>query len=245
MAADICYMYRTRDWAPWAAVVATTGVLMSVSSPFVALGTLEDMANPTVTQQAPYTWTDGDKVGGWRVVFAGYGNVKHRAGGRSLTLTPKKVEVAEETHAALVVSQRKYRAKCDKFRLNVRTVHQLREVSPNPWETGWVIWDYQDNDHFSFLIAKPNGWEIGKRDPAYPGGQRFLKTGNMRTPVNKRISVSIERKRITQKKTRTKIWIGKKKIFVTDRERPYMGGNFGLYTEDAVAVFSGVKHKKC
>ena len=40
------------------------------------------------------------------------------------------------------------------------------------------MWDYTDNNHFSYLALKTNGWELGKRDPAYPGGQRFLATGS-------------------------------------------------------------------
>jgi len=43
----------------------------------------------------------------------------------------------------------------------------------------WVVFRYIDDDHFYHLALKPSGWELGKTDPSYPGGQRFLTTGTL------------------------------------------------------------------
>ena len=31
-----------------------------------------------------------------------------------------------------------------------------------------MLWRFLDDNHFYYLVLKPNGWEIGKADPAYP-----------------------------------------------------------------------------
>lgn len=115
------------------------------------------------------TLTDGDTYGSWRVVFAGYGSVT--ATPSKSTLQPAVATTADTTHAALVVgtSQTNVRLKT-RVTLNA----QLRTgSSANPWKTGWLVTRYQDPEHFYYVALKTNGWELGKRDPAYPGGQRF------------------------------------------------------------------------
>lgn len=85
---------------------------------------------------------------------------------------------------------------------NIVTTAQLRspdntpptpsnpDSKPNPWEVGWLLWCFSpdpthpydpsptSNSNFRFyaLCLKANGWEVSKQDPAYPGGQRFLKS---------------------------------------------------------------------
>lgn len=87
---------------------------------------------------------------------------------------------------------------------NIVTLKQLRNKDntpstpsnptsePNPWEVGWLLWCFSpdpthpydpsptSNSNFRFyaVVLKPNGWEVSKQDPAYPGGQRFLKSNN-------------------------------------------------------------------
>ena len=93
---------------------------------------------------------------------------------------PAAAAETDESHASLVVGP----AITGDFTLKVSTAttRQLRTGSPpNPWEVAWVLWHYTDNSHFYYFVAKPNGWELGKEDPAYPGAQRFLATGA--TPV--------------------------------------------------------------
>lgn len=189
--------------------------------------------------------SDGDSFGPWNVVFAGYGSVTVTdATGGAMRLSPAVADDPSKTHAALVVSHDSHVAPNLRMVAKVRTTTQLRTGSaPNPWESAWVIWDYQDNDHFSYLAVKPNGWELGKRDPSYPGGQRFLATGSTpATGIGDWRNVKINRTTRTADKTVTVAKFGKTKLtrFV-DRERPYTGGKVGVYTEDAVVDTARIK----
>lgn len=191
------------------------------------------------------TFTDGDNVGPWNVVFAGYGSVstESNAGGL-LRLSPKAPTRPSDTHAALVVSRETYSDKKLKVNMRVRTTEQLRVGSaPNPWESAWVVWDYTDNDHFTYLAIKPNGWELGKRDPAYPGGQRFLATGNApAVAIGDWAVAKVTRKNLKGPRTATTVKLGSQKLtrFV-DLERPYESGKVGIYSEDAVVDLSRAK----
>lgn len=174
------------------------------------------------------------KVNNWQTIFTGYGQVKiHR---ENILLKPKSSVVANETHAALVVGPK--RQNPIKYQISVKTLSQLRKKSqPNPWEVGWVIWHYSDNEHFYYFILKPNGWELGKRDPAYSGGQRFLATGSKKIfPINKKYAI-----KIIQQKKQIKVYLGKKLIVkYQDQESPYQNGRIGVYAEDAKVRYSDI-----
>jgi hypothetical protein len=65
------------------------------------------------------------------------------------------------------------------MKFDMNTVKQLRQNSPpNTWETGWIFWRYTDTFHYYWLLIKPNGIELGKKDcdtctnPV--DGQKFL-----------------------------------------------------------------------
>lgn len=191
---------------------------------------------------------DGQTFGPWQVRYAGYGNVSITSAGR-LRLSPAVAAAPEVTHAALVVSKAALSPACLRLDATLRTTRQLRAGSaPNPWETGWLIWDYADDAHFSYLALKTNGWELGKRDPAYPTGQRFLATGN--TPasrVGKWRSVSVRRAAGSDRATATLTIVvdGKRLIRFTDSQRPYLAGRAGFYTEDAVADLDVIHARRC
>jgi hypothetical protein len=198
------------------------------------------------TSYTPSTsFTDGDSFGPWNVVFAGYGSVSAQSNGSGvMRLSPAAPTSPAETHAALVVSRESYSKKHLNVNMRVRTTEQLRVGSaPNPWESAWVVWDYTDNDHFTYLAVKPNGWELGKRDPAYPGGQRFLATGSSpATSIGDWKVAKIHRKNLKGPRTATTVKLGSAKLtrFV-DNERPYEAGKVGMYSEDAVVDVSRVK----
>src|SRR3989442_2904189 len=117
------------------------------------------------------SWVDGSTHGKWRDQFDGYGRVGVRTdGARVLSEIPKAPMGPSDTHAALVTSLRTF-GNLDLI-LRMRTLRQLRWPGPNPWEVAWVLWHYTDSTHFYYLILKPNGWELGKEDPAYPDNQR-------------------------------------------------------------------------
>jgi hypothetical protein len=177
---------------------------------------------------------------GWRVVHDGYGRagVEDTEDGEVVHyLSPTVATSADATHAALLVTEEDH-SDID-LTLRMRTVEQLRQGSPpNPWEVGWVLWRYTDDRHFYYLTLKPNGWELGKRDPAYPGGQRFLASDT--TPVfyfNEWYDV-----RIVHDGDRITVWVdGLWLTTFEDRERPYDQGAVGLYSEDAYAQFHDVR----
>src|SRR5258708_4333645 len=112
----------------------------------------------------------------WRVAYDGYGHVAastHRRVVR-ITLQPARATSPADTHAALVLSRNRWRDLTVDIR--IRTNRQLRRPHPNAWEVGWLLWHYTNDQHFYYIILKPNGWELGKEDPIYRGDQRYLAT---------------------------------------------------------------------
>lgn len=174
--------------------------------------------------------------GEWQAVsaFDGYGcnSNARRKGKTSFHMRPEVAKKAEETHACLVLGPQV--AGGWEFSCNSYTQKQLRMNSePNPHEVGWLVWNYTDNEHFYYLIAKPNGWELGKRDPSYPGGQRFLATGEGNFPIHNSYEL-----RASQTGATMDAWIdGQHLATFTDMERPYLGGRIGFYCEDADVYF--------
>jgi hypothetical protein len=181
-------------------------------------------------------WANGTVHRNLHSVFNGYGSVGVvRDGSKVLNLTPKASMSQDETHAALVTTVPNF----ENFELTVRmkTVEQLRKTTPNPWEVGWVVWNYTDNKHFYYLTLKPNGWELGKADPAYPGAQRFVATGSDRTfPIGKWSTVRVRQ----VGNTVSVLANGETLVTFTDNERPYTRGSVGFYTEDASVNFDDI-----
>ncbi|MGC0404102.1 hypothetical protein RKD27_006746 [Streptomyces sp. SAI-126] len=98
----------------------------------------------------------------------------------SLRLSPVAAEDPGTTHAGLVVST----ASCTdvRYEARTRTLKQLRSPKPNPWEVPWLVRAYTDPEHFYYVTLKPNGWELGKRDPACPGAGASWRRAGHRTP---------------------------------------------------------------
>jgi hypothetical protein len=178
-------------------------------------------------------WEDGSVHGPWLSVFDGEGTNTGRDG--VLSLSPRPAVSPEETHAGLIVSTEVHRDV--DVRLRMRTIAHLREGEPNPWEVAWVVWAYSDPTHFYYLVLKPNGWEIGKADPAYPGHQRFLATGSTAFPIGSWYDVRIEHRGDAS----TVAVDGEVLSRFTDAERPYRSGAVGVYAEDARAEFDAVE----
>jgi hypothetical protein len=181
------------------------------------------------------TWAEGSTHGNWTVNFNGGGTVKilNPGGpeGRVLDQQPADVDVTgQPTHASLVTSTQSFGSSIDAT-FRVKTLAQLRNVNPNPWEVAWVVTDFTDNDHFYYFTCKPNGVELGKRDPAYPGGQRFLYTAASPTC---QVGNSWQNLRVVRSGNVIKAYRGTTLVTsFTDNETPYTGGKVGLYNEDA------------
>ncbi len=181
---------------------------------------------------------EGDTFGPWTSVFAGFGcnSVVDVGGASALSLSPKGSTEPGETHSALVTGPN-YVGNVQ-FSAGVTSAEQLRQGSdPNPWEVAWLIWHFTDAAHFYYFVAKPNGWELGKRDPAYRGGQRFLQTGTEPAyAVGNRHEIQIEQAGATLRVAVNGAGLAN----FTDDERPYRSGRIGFYVEDAIALFDGV-----
>lgn len=179
---------------------------------------------------------EGSRFGHWELRYHGYGCVAIEANATNeaatdatLFMAPVAALAAGDTHAPLVLGP----SHGDEFTLkaSVETVqHTRRGDTPNPWEVAWVVWQYQDDEHFYYFIPKPNGWELGKRDPAYPGGQRFLATGTDRVfPIGRVHHVTVQ-----QEGTLLTVAVdGVPLVQFRDTERPYRAGRVALYAEDA------------
>ncbi|WP_458747491.1 family 16 glycoside hydrolase [Candidatus Nitrosocosmicus sp. T] len=119
--------------------------------------------------------------GEWKNVYSGYGSTGvHEASQRvNFWLNPQASTSASETHAALVMSNDIF---CNfSMQTDINTAKQLRQNSPaNTWEVGWLFFRYSDTFHYYWLLVKPNGIELGKKDcdtctnPV--DGQKFLVT---------------------------------------------------------------------
>ncbi|WP_223184799.1 family 16 glycoside hydrolase [Streptomyces sp. CBMA152] len=182
-------------------------------------------------QQEP--WADGTAHGHWQSVFNGHG--VNSGDDKGLQLAPEQATDPGTTHAGLVVSLASYGDV--RYEARMRTVKQLRTPAPNSWEVAWLVWGYTDPEHFYYITLKPNGWELGKRDPAYPGGQRFLATGQQPFPVGKWYSVEV-----AQHGARLQVAVNTAGLAdFTDIERPYLRGAVGAYTEDARVEFRDLK----
>ena len=178
---------------------------------------------------------DGGSLGDWTSVFAGYGcnSVEVFDGVMCLHISPEAQSDPDLTKSGLIVGPEKNGDLS--FTCRVFTAKQLRTGSePNFWEVGWVVWNYTSAENFYYFILKPNGWELGKRDPNYDGGQRFLQTGsNPFFPIQTWYEVEVSQSDAT-------IFVsvdGDALIRFTDDEDPYLFGQIGVYSEDAKAYF--------
>jgi hypothetical protein len=160
--------------------------------------------------------------------YLGYGS-----GTEIFKLHPTVSTRPSQTHASLMLTPRRY--KDINFTVTLDTTRQLRQGSrPNPWEVGWVLWDYTNDSHFYYIALKPDGFELGKEDPAYPGDQRYLVTrSSPKFPVGKPYKVRI----VTRGATMTVYVDGTKLVRYTDTKNPYTGGKLGLYCEDSAVTF--------
>jgi hypothetical protein len=184
-------------------------------------------------------FADGTNFGPWTSAFSGFGCVQvESSGGQSwLDEAPQVSTDSSQTHSSLVLGPTFSNALT--FSVSLNTVAQLRQgAPPNLWEVGWVLWYYTDNNHFYYFLPKPNGWELGKEDPAYTGSQRFLATGSSPTfSIGNWHNITIMQ---TAQNTITVYADGDLITTFTDTERPYTSGRIGLYDEDAHVEFQNV-----
>lgn len=201
----------------------------------IGLGLLAAVAAASVNNMWRFQpWSDQETHGQWSVLYTGYGKVVGTD--QQVLLEPRSAPSSDVTHGSLVHTTETYQD--PDFEITMRTEEQVRDGPPNVWEVGWVLWNFQDTDHFYAVALKPNGWEISKQDPNYPGSQRFIATGSDRTfPLDKDYRVKVEHDwpRMTVSVD------GQELATVIDEESPYRGGAIGLYTEDARVRFQDLE----
>jgi hypothetical protein len=165
-------------------------------------------------------------------------------GDRVLQMQPRVATSAGETHSFLAVSRASFGEGTPyRFSGQVRTVQQLRAGKPNAWEVAWIVWNYGDNDHLHYFVLKPNGWEIGKRDPRYkvPGvndGQKVIATGE-----SLRLAVGAwNHFEVRVSGAEADIFIDGRFIthFRDPDAAPLQGGRVALYGEDAVCQWHDI-----
>ena len=150
-----------------------------------------------------------------------------KADSNVLTLAPQASDKPSETHAALAATTGSF-GDLD-MTMRMKTVKQLREGRPNRGRSRGASGTTRTAPTSITWSLKPNGWELGKADPAYEGAQRFLATGSKRFPIRKWHRIHVRQTGRTMK-----VWAnGQFLTKFTDRERPYKRGKVAVYNEDA------------
>jgi hypothetical protein len=204
-------------------------------------------------------YSEGQLFGSLLDVFNGYGSTCVRSYRRrhELDLQPEASTSASTAHAALTTTTASFnQGDGYTFSVEYRTVRRLRtgvNDLPNPWEVGWVLWNYSGNDHFYDVILKPNGWEVNKEylDSKGNQAQQFLATGTSpRFAVGGFYQVmmvqTVSRGVPTFVVKATARGGGLQTLAaVTDRGTsvsgpPYTSGKVGVYAEDSEVQFGSI-----
>lgn len=215
--------------------------LMAATTPTFCTGSVDDKFTYQYFLHEGHTSPNGE----WKNVYSGYGStgVKINYDGRTaFWLYPQASTSASETHAALVKSTDQF---CN-FSMNVdmNTVQQRRVNSPaNTWEVGWLFFRYSDTFHYYWLLVKPNGIELGKKDcdtctdPV--DGQKFLVTKS--TPALKMNTWN--NVKIDMVGNNIKVyWNGNLVIDYTDTgmSSKLASGSVAMYSEDAYVLYDNM-----
>ena len=219
--------------APLALVLLLAGAFRLAAAPAPA-APVQDFSSMPVDSCID----DGTAIGAWTFVYDGFGCTDFVSLNGNIVLIeqPRASAQPTETHAGLALGPATTGDVT--VQVDMATTQQLRTGSaPNAWEVGWLLWRFTDSQHFYYFIPKPNGWELGKADPAYAGGQRFLATGDSpQFPLG-----SWYRVRVVQTGNTIQVYVNNLLITTfTDFESPYTSGRVGLYTEDAESYFDNV-----
>lgn len=119
----------------------------------------------------------------WQVEYDGGGSVQFNPDGSGdLIFSPQVPKTSAQTFSALLLLRDSilHPIKNYAVRIEVTTVRQLRESTPNEWEIFWFFGNYRRSQAKSgkttnYFLAKPNsGIEVGRAFEDV--GQHFLKT---------------------------------------------------------------------
>ena len=225
---------------PASASAATTRTLLS-----------DDMSNYPIGT----CYAEGQTFGNFQDLFNGYGSscIVNDGADHELDLQPEAS--SSSSHSALTTTTASFNRGAG-YTLTVayRTVRQLRIGSPNPWEVGWVLWNYSDNDHFYNVVLKPNGWEVDKEyvDSSGSQAQQFLASSNSPTfsvgstiqvvvvqTVSRGVPTFVVKASVGDGRLQTLTALSDRGNSVSGRA--YTSGQVGLYAEDSEAQFGSVR----
>jgi len=165
----------------------------------------------------------------WQVVYTSANIVSDQL---SLIPSNQTYNLPTDTHAPLIVAG-DTAWKDYVYNVKMKTVKQLRPSNPNPWEVGWILFRYQDAQHFYYFIPKINGIELGK---FINGAQTFLYTNdNPKLSLNNWNSY-----KISVDGSNIKIYTNGSKIIDYTDSSPISSGKIGLYNEDAETLNDNV-----
>lgn len=194
-----------------------------------------------------YSLRDGQTSpnGKWLDVYNGYGSsgVESSFPRVNFWLSPKVSTSPSETHAAFVKSKDTF---CNfAMTFDINTVKQLRKNSPaNTWEVGWLFFRYVDGTHHYYLLVKPNGIELGKKDcdrckVPVEGDQVYLVTkSSPKLKMN-----TWNKAQVFMVGNHIKVnWNGDVVIDYVDKtmSSKLASGSVGMYTEDAYVKFDNM-----
>jgi hypothetical protein len=130
------------------------------------------------------------------------------------------------------------------MKFDMNTVKQLRQNSPpNTWETGWIFWRYTDTFHYYWLLIKPNGIELGKKDcdtctnPV--DGQKFLVTKS--TP--KLTLNTWDKINVAMTGNHIKVFVNNNLVIDyrdTTMSPKLKSGSVAMYSEDAYVLYNNM-----
>lgn len=220
------------------------------------------LESPTYALQdnfdTPYSFTSDNSTspdGKWKIKYLSGGKTAVANG--ELTTYPATATASGTTYSTLVLSTQSFK----NFQLDIdmKTNKQLRTGAstygvggqgPQPWETGWIMWRYNDelprSTHHYYFMLKTNGYEFGKKDNApgdtSPEKQIFLKTAatpTVKIGTYQHITVKAVDYRFTISVDGTQV------VDVTDPTindpTKMLQGFLGLYEEDSSVSFDNVK----
>lgn len=170
----------------------------------------------------------------WLMKYNGYGQIKFDNG---LFIEPQAIGAKNGTHAALVISENKY--KNFLIKMNYKNIKPLRVPAANPWEVFWFMFNYRPIDQYpvsnhkeaNYFIFKPNGLELGKAWNRVD--QQFLLTSTD-TFANYNQNYQLM---LYKNEQELKVYIDGKQVinFLGEYNHQLFNseGHFGLYAEDS------------
>lgn len=177
----------------------------------------------------------------WQVEYDGGGSVQFNPDGSGdIVFQPKRPKTSGQTFATLLLLKDTLDRPLKNYavKMEVTTVKQLREATPNEWEVFWFFGNYKKvqgaNKTANYFLVKPNvGTELGRAFDET--GQHFLKTSELgELQIGKRHTFVF----VKEKQDVILFQDGKQILEYHGDQMPEAlydeAGSFGLYSEDAL-----------